>query len=65
MSEKQAFEVGNTANPVAQPCPIEDELLNWDARIEKPPPSRRSGTIHVKLQRIGRGEPIPMADPED
>jgi len=64
MSEKQAVEVGNTANLVAMPSPIEDELLNWDARIEKPPPARRSGTIRVKLQRKGRSIPIPIADPE-
>jgi hypothetical protein len=67
MSEKQTLDAHNTAKVVPLPLPIDidDELLDWDARIETPPPPRRSGTIQVTLRRIGRGKPIPMADPED
>lgn len=40
----------------------DEDILDWDAYIEAPPP-RRSGTIKVKLIYIGRGKPIPVEDP--
>lgn len=39
------------------------EILDWDAWIETPPP-RPSGKIKVRLNFLGRGKPIPLADPE-
>lgn len=40
----------------------DENVLDWDARIEIPPP-RRSGTIRVKLEYKGRSKPIPIDDP--
>ena len=40
----------------------DEDILDWDAYIEAPPP-RRSGTIKVKLIYIGRGKPIPGPGP--
>lgn len=39
------------------------EMLDWDAHIETPPPPRRSGTIKVRFKYIGRSKPIPIEDP--
>jgi len=41
----------------------EDELLDWDAHIETPPPPRRSGTIKVSFKYVGRSKPISLNDP--
>ncbi len=41
---------------------VEDEILNWDAAIENPPP-RPNGVLQVKLERKGRSTPIPVDDP--
>jgi hypothetical protein len=41
----------------------EEDLLDWDAHIETPPPPRRSGTIKVRFKYIGRSKPIPINDP--
>jgi len=41
----------------------EEELLDWDAHIETPPPPRRSGTIKVRFKYVGRSKPIPIDDP--
>lgn len=40
-----------------------EDLLDWDAHIETPPPPRRSGTIKVRFQYVGRSKPIPIDDP--
>lgn len=40
---------------------IDDDLLDWDARIEIPP-ERPSSTIRVKLEYRGRSRPIPVDD---
>jgi hypothetical protein len=40
-----------------------ENLLDWYAHIETPPPPRRSGTIKVRFQYIGRSKPIPIDDP--
>lgn len=37
----------------------EDDILDWDVYI-KNPPSRKSGTIKVKLIYKGRSKPIPL-----
>lgn len=39
------------------------EILDWDAALETPPP-RPTGTIKVRLNFLGRGKPIPLAEPE-
>ena len=39
-----------------------DDVLNWDAAIEKAP-KRASGTLMVTLQYAGRGAPMPLEDP--
>jgi hypothetical protein len=57
---------------VDQPGPSDDrtatadspDRLDWDACLETPPP-RRSGTIKVRLNFLGRGKPLPLADPDD
>lgn len=41
----------------------EEDLLDWDAHIETPPPPRRSGTIKVSFKYVGRSKPIPIDDP--
>lgn len=46
------------------PASEEDkDLLEWDVHIETPPPPRRSGTIKVRFQYIGRSKPISIDDP--
>lgn len=42
---------------------VEEELLDWDAHIETPPPPYRSGTIKVRFKYVGRSKPIPIDDP--
>lgn len=42
---------------------IKQELLDWDAHIETPPPTLRSGTFKAKFKYIGRSKPIPIEDP--
>ena len=39
------------------------DRLDWDACLDTPPP-RRSGTIKVRLNFLGRGKPLPLADPD-
>lgn len=39
------------------------EMLDWDAHIETPPPPRWSGTIKVRFKYVGRSKPIPIDDP--
>ena len=39
------------------------DFLEWDVHIETPPPPRRSGTIKVRFQYIGRSKPISIDDP--
>lgn len=39
------------------------DVLDWDACLETPPP-RPAGRIKVRLNFLGRGKPIPLADPE-
>ena len=46
----------------AFPSYDEEDILNWDAAIDTPPP-RRSGTIRVKLIYKGRSKPIPVENP--
>jgi hypothetical protein len=41
----------------------EEDLLDWDAHIETPPPPHRSGTIKVRFKYVGRSKPIPITDP--
>jgi hypothetical protein len=41
-----------------------DEMLDWDASIEKAP-TRPSGTLIVTLEYAGRGKPTPVEDPWD
>lgn len=41
----------------------DQEMLDWDAHIETPPPPRRSGTIKVRFKYVGRSKPIPIDDP--
>lgn len=45
-------------------APEEQEMLDWDAHIETPPP-RPSRTIKVKLVYTGRSKPIPSDNPYD
>jgi len=40
-----------------------EDLLDWEAHIESPPPPSRSGTIKVRFKYIGRSKPIPIEDP--
>lgn len=40
-----------------------EEILDWDAHIEMPPPPRQSGTIKVRFKYMGRSKPIPIDDP--
>lgn len=40
-----------------------ENLLDWDAHIETPPPPKRSATIKVRFKYIGRSKPIPIEDP--
>lgn len=39
------------------------EVLDWDVCLETPPP-RPAGKIKVRLNFLGRGKPLPLADPE-
>lgn len=39
-----------------------EDLLDWDAHIETPPPPRHSGTIKVSFKYAGRSKPIPTKD---
>jgi len=41
----------------------EENILDWDAYIDTPPPPRRSGTIKVRFKYMGRSKPIPIDDP--
>jgi hypothetical protein len=41
----------------------ETDVLDWDACIETPPP-RAQGAIHVLMNYAGRGQPVPLANPE-
>jgi hypothetical protein len=41
----------------------EQDMLDWDAHIETPPPPRSSGAIKVMLKYIGPRKPIPLDDP--
>ncbi|MCY3724443.1 MAG: hypothetical protein OXG97_19685 [Candidatus Poribacteria bacterium] len=47
---------------LAFPVYDEEDILNWDAVIDTPPP-RRSGTIRVKLIYEEPSKPIPVEDP--
>ena len=40
-----------------------ENLLDWDAYIEMPPPPRQSSTVKVSFKYIGRSKPIPIEDP--
>jgi len=40
-----------------------ENLLDWDAYIEMPPPPRQSSTVKVRFKYIGRSKPIPIEDP--
>lgn len=42
---------------------ISEDMLDWDAHIETPPPPRNSGAIKVMLKYIGPRKPIPLDDP--
>jgi hypothetical protein len=44
------------------PAPTDEDLLDWDASIERPP-ARPAGIIQVKLEYAGRSKPIPVTDP--
>jgi hypothetical protein len=52
------------ARPAGERTATEDSLdvLDWDACLETPPP-RPAGKIKVRLNFLGRGKPIPLADP--
>ena len=39
------------------------DLIDWDARIETPPPPKWSGTIKMRFKYIGRSKPIPIEEP--
>jgi len=41
----------------------EEDLLDWDAHIETPPPPRSSGTIKGRFRYAGPRKPIPLDDP--
>jgi len=41
----------------------DQDLIDWDAHIETPPPPRQSGTIKVRFKYVGRSKPIPIDDP--
>ena len=41
---------------------LDEDILDWDARIETPP-STRTRKIKVKFKYIGRSKPIPIDDP--
>lgn len=41
----------------------EEDMLDWDAHIETPPPPRQSGTLKVRFKYIGRSKPIPIDEP--
>lgn len=47
---------------LAFPAYSEEDILNWEAIIEVPPP-RPSGTIRVKLKYKGRSKPTPIENP--
>ena len=54
--------IGRTS--VASSITEEDqEMLDWEAHIETPPPPRRSGTIKVRFKYVGRSKTIPIDDP--
>jgi hypothetical protein len=38
-------------------------ILDWDACLDMPP-ARPAGTVRVRLNFLGRGKPIPLADPQ-
>jgi hypothetical protein len=61
---REPSEHPDTPAPVPSgPTPVdEDEILDWDAHVEVPPP-RRSGTVRVLLKYAGRGRPLPVDDP--
>ena len=40
-----------------------EDLLDWDAHIETPPPPKHSVPIKVRFKYIGRSKPIPIEDP--
>jgi hypothetical protein len=54
---------------VDQPGPSDErtangpDRLDWDACLDAPP-RRPSGTIKFRLNFLGRGKPLPLADPD-
>ena len=49
--------------PKTAPAADEEDRLDWDSAIEKPP-CRAVGSLHVRLEYAGRSKPIPIPDPE-
>jgi len=43
--------------------PISEDMLDWDAHIETPPPPRSSGAIKARFRYAGPRKPIPLDDP--
>jgi hypothetical protein len=41
----------------------DQDLLDWDAHIETPPPPRSSGAIKARFRYVGQRKPIPLDDP--
>ncbi len=58
MSDGSTVQEGHDVSPAAI---VDEDLLDWDARIAVPPPRRR-GTIRVRLVYKGRAKPPPIAD---
>ena len=64
MKNRQSKNTSNekTKQRLAFPVYGEEDILDWDAALVKPPP-RQSGTIRVKLIYKGRRKPMPVEDP--
>lgn len=64
MLEERAFGGVAPAPGARVPQLQEDEVLDWDARVDYPP-ARPSGTVRARLRFGGRSKPIPTTDPAE
>jgi len=61
--ELMAFQRSIDRSTLGPSLEEEENMLDWDAHIEMPPPPYRAGTVKVRFKYIGRSKPIPIEDP--
>ena len=59
------FEKGNDIEEPSVLFVVDENMLDWDARIENPPAPRWSRSLKVRFKYAGRSRPIPIKNSWD